>query len=296
VEFEAEQPGFGAAHRVGAQDGVGKLDHPLGADGLDPDVKRPGLARRIDAGLDQPHIFLEDRILRRDPQGKDAVQPALDRWQLVEQCAMLIDEFQTGDDLELFEPRTRQLPRMEKVIPLGERLARISAFEIVSRVEEILPAGLALAAGQRTQTVEAARDRADEAPLALAVGGDRSEHRRHRLVRAMRPPEPLDCDIGAPAGLEQEMNAPLRRARAAKIGMIGTAGSASVRKDEDRLTARHESIGFGDVRARAPPLELLLAVSVNDDAPGPARNLRDHVGPEMGDEIIERGRYGRHRT
>src|SRR3546814_3201241 len=67
-------------------------------------------------------ILLEDRILSRDPQREDAVEPSLDRRQLVEQGAVLIDELQTGDDLELLEADARELARVEKVIPLGQGL------------------------------------------------------------------------------------------------------------------------------------------------------------------------------
>src|SRR3546814_12321226 len=63
-------------------------------------VKRAGLARRIDARLDQPHIFIEDRILGGDPEREDAVEPALDRRQLFEERAILVSELETGHGLE----------------------------------------------------------------------------------------------------------------------------------------------------------------------------------------------------
>src|SRR3546814_7220401 len=123
-------------------------------------------------------ILLEERILGRDPQREDAVEPSLDRRQLVEQGAGLIDELQTGDDLELLEADARELARVEKVIPLGQGLAGVAAFEIIGRIEQVLAARLELAARERAEHVEAASDGADEPTFALAVGRDGAEHRR----------------------------------------------------------------------------------------------------------------------
>src|SRR3546814_7174112 len=127
-------------------------------------------------------ILLEERILGRDPQREDAVEPSLDRRQLVEQGAVLIDELQTGDDLELLEADARELARVEKVIPLGQGLAGVAAFEIIGRIEQVLAARLALAARERAEHVEAASDGADEPQFALDVGRVGAEHLRHRLA------------------------------------------------------------------------------------------------------------------
>src|SRR3546814_11010303 len=82
----------------------------------------------------------------------------------------LIDELQTGDDLELLEADARELARVEKVIPLGQGLAGVAALEIIGRIEQVLAARLALAARERAEHVEAASDGADEQTFALAVG------------------------------------------------------------------------------------------------------------------------------
>src|SRR3546814_4529788 len=84
------------------------------------------LARRIDARLDQPHIFIEDRVLGGDPEREDAVEPALDRRQLFEERAILVSELETGHGLEALHVHARQFVPMEKMIPLGESLDRKS--------------------------------------------------------------------------------------------------------------------------------------------------------------------------
>src|SRR3546814_10415653 len=91
---------------------------------------------------------------------------------------------------------------------------------MIGRIEQVLAARLALAARERAEHVEAASDGADEPTFALAVGRDGAEHRRHRLVGAVGAAEALDRDVGAPPGLEQEMDAPLVRWGATQVGMI----------------------------------------------------------------------------
>jgi hypothetical protein len=56
-----------------------------------------------------------------------------------------------------------QLAADEQMKPGDERRAGKFALEIVGGIKEVLPAGLALAAGESAQAVEAARDRAREA-------------------------------------------------------------------------------------------------------------------------------------
>lgn len=78
---------------------------------------------------------------------------------------------------EILEAGAFQLPALEKVIPADQGGLGVLAFEIVGRIEQVLSTGLALAAGERTETVEPARDRRGEPQFALAVGGDRAEQR-----------------------------------------------------------------------------------------------------------------------
>ena len=81
------------------------------------------------------------------------------------------------------------------------------ALEIVLGPEQALTAGLALAARDGAQRVEAARDRREKALLGLDVGRDRPEQRRLGLVGAVGAPKPLDRPVGLPAGLEQIVDA-----------------------------------------------------------------------------------------
>ena len=92
-------------------------------------------------------------------------------------------------------------------VELAQRVAPVVAFEIVLGPEQALAAGLALAAGDGAERVEAARDRRQEALLGLHVGGDRTEQRRLRLVGAVRAAEALDRGVGLPAGFEQVVDA-----------------------------------------------------------------------------------------
>ena len=62
--------------------------------------------------------------------------------------------------------------------PLDERVFGILAFEVVSRVEEILPAGLPLTACQCAKRIETAGDRADKTAFTPAVGRHWPKDRR----------------------------------------------------------------------------------------------------------------------
>src|SRR3546814_4372811 len=168
------------------------------------------------------------------------------------------------------------------------------AFETVGRIEQVLAAGLALPAGQCAQAVEAPRDRADEAPLAFAIGGHRAEHRRARLVGPVRAPQPLDRGRGLPARLEQEMDAAPGRAAAAEVGMIGPSRAARIGEGEDRLSTRHEIVAVGLASAEHARFELLVAARVKHDTPRTPGHLGDLFAAEVGDQRIERGRDRRH--
>ena len=83
---------------------------------------------------------------------------------------------------------------------LAQRIAGIGAFQIVLGAEQALAAGLALAAGDGAQRVEAPRDRGEEALLGLHIGCNRAEQRRLRLVGSVRAAEALNGGVGFPAG------------------------------------------------------------------------------------------------
>ena len=92
------------------------------------------------------------------------------------------------------------LAGVEQLVELAQRGAGVGAFEIVVGAEQALAAGLALALGDGAERVEAARDRRQEALLALDVGGDRPEQRRLLLVGAVGAPEALDGGVGLQPG------------------------------------------------------------------------------------------------
>src|SRR3546814_9256732 len=108
MKLEAEQTRFGAGYRVFPEHALRDLNDTLGPDRFDAEVERSGFARCVDAGLYEPHIFLENRVLGRDPEREDAVEPALDRRPLVEQGSMLLDKLQACDDLEFLEDSDRK--------------------------------------------------------------------------------------------------------------------------------------------------------------------------------------------
>jgi hypothetical protein len=118
-----------------------------------------------------------------------------------------------------------------------QRVLGVDALEVVGGIEHPLPAGLALAAGQRAQCIEAPRDRAGEPRFALAVGGDRTKQRRAGLVGAVGAPQPLDRTVRAPARLEQEMD-PALLVLGIEAGVIAAARAARIREHEDALGAR----------------------------------------------------------
>ncbi len=130
-----------------------------------------------------------------------------------------------GRRLEALQRAALDLACIEQRVELTQRRAGIGALEIVLGPEQALPAGLPLAARNRAQRVEPARDRAQEPLLGGNVGGDRPEQRRLRLGGAVGAAEALDGGIGLPAGLQQIVDPqPLIAGR--KIGVIAAARAA----------------------------------------------------------------------
>ena len=160
--------------------------------------------------------------------------------------AVVVGERQPGRVLEGLKRAALDLAAVEQEIELPQRGPAIDGFEIVVGAEQALSARLALAAGDRAQRVEAARDGGEEALLRLDVGGDRTEQRRLRLVGAVRAAEALDGGVGLPARFEQIMDAETAVLRA-EIGVVGPAGAAGVREDEDALLVVHEGLRFGEI-------------------------------------------------
>ena len=168
--------------------------------------------------------------------------------------AVLVGEVETGRLLEFGERTALDLAAVDQLVELAQRGAGIGAFEIVVGPEQPLTAGLALPPGDRAERVETARDRRQEALLALDVGRDGPEHRRLFLVGAVRAPETLDRGIGLPARLQQVMDA-LALIAGAEIGVIAAPGAAGIREDEDALVVIHESRCLGEIRRSGPGLD-----------------------------------------
>ena len=146
------------------------------------------------------------------------------------------------------------LAGVEQRVELPQRIARVARFEIVVGAEQALPAGLALALGDRAERVEPPRDGREEALLALDVGRDRTEQRRLRLVGAVRAPEPLNGGVRLPAGLQHVVDAQALILRA-EIGVIGAAGAARVGEDEDALLVILKRLRLGEVRGAGAVLD-----------------------------------------
>src|SRR3546814_3104430 len=98
---------------------------------------------------------------------------------------------------------------MQQSIPGQQRILGIVAFEIVHRIEEILPTRLALPPGKRAERIKPARDRRYESAFAAAIGRHRAKDRRFSLIGAISSAQPLNRAIGPPARFEEEVNAAL---------------------------------------------------------------------------------------
>ena len=105
--------------------------------------------------------------------------------------------------------------------------------------------------------------------------------------------QPLDCAIGAPAWLEQEMHASALVGDI-ETGVIAAAGAAGVREDQDLLAPCHEGVGLGGVRARRAALDQLSAVAANRQTPAPAGDFGDRLLAKAGNDGIERTSDRRH--
>ena len=93
--------GRGPAHRVGAEQRVVADRRPVDHDRLHADIERAGIPRSGDACLHEREEFIEDAVLQVDRQREEAVQPALDRRQLLLQHTILVAELEAGAILEL---------------------------------------------------------------------------------------------------------------------------------------------------------------------------------------------------
>src|SRR5262249_44282705 len=156
--------------------------------------------------------------------------------------------------------------------------------------EESLAAGLALAARDRAQRVETARDRAEKAFFRLHVGRNRPEERRLRLVGAVGTTKALDGGIRLPAGFEEIVDAQPAIPRR-QFGVIATAGAACVAENKDKLRVVHEGGSLGEVGRGGAVLDE-QPVALADDTARTAGDLGDHIGAKALDDLVERARDG----
>ena len=94
------------------------------------------------------------------------------------------------------------------------------------------------------------------------------------LMGTMGAAEPLDGAVGAPARLEQEVDA-LLLVLGIKRGMVGAARATGVGEDQDPLAAFHERRGLDLAGAGRARLELLTAIGAANEPLGAARDLGD---------------------
>src|SRR3546814_16812540 len=100
-------------------------------------------------------------MLVRDRQGEDAVQPSLDRRQLIDQLTFIF-EAKPCPVAEITESDAGEFAAMQKPVPGQKRILGIVAFEVVHRVEAILPAVLTLAPRDGAKCAEQAHDSREE--------------------------------------------------------------------------------------------------------------------------------------
>ena len=147
--FERDETGLGTDHRVCAQEFIGEHREAIDPHGFQSLIKRSGFTRSFDPRFDETKVFVEYGVLERDRQRENAVEPALDRGEIIGQSAIGAFKSEAGPLDEIAEARGLELAVIEQLEPAAERFARVVAFEIVGRVEQVLSAGLALAARQR---------------------------------------------------------------------------------------------------------------------------------------------------
>ncbi len=88
-DLQLEQMGRRPRERVGAKQSIRQDLEALDRDGLDPEIERAGLPCSIDPCFDQRQELIEDRVLQRDRQREDAVEPALDGGKVIDHAAIM---------------------------------------------------------------------------------------------------------------------------------------------------------------------------------------------------------------
>ena len=203
---DGEKPRLRASAGMGVDRTPVGDDEALGAQRLQTGVIRAGCDCAFDAGGEQLFERGEQHVLQVDRERQQPVEEGGDRRQLILD-AVGIHELQPRRVFEGLKRAAFDLAAHEQMIELAQRIAPVVAFQIVLGPKKSLAAGLTLAAGDRAERVEPARDRAQEALLRLHVRRDRAEQGRLRLVGAIRAAEALDGGIGLPSGFEQVVDA-----------------------------------------------------------------------------------------
>ena len=207
-----------------------------------------------------------------------------------------MDELEAGGVLEAGDGPARDAASPQRDVEAPERRLGVGAFEVVALAEQRRVAAahgclaVALTPGNRTQGVEPARDRGDEAPLALHIGGDGPEQRRRSLVRPVGAPEALDGLVRPPARFQQIVDPSLGVGRG-QVRVIAAAGPARHREHQDTLGRVHERGGLGEIGGGGPAAKRqALAPGVGDlqHPARPARDLGDGLVPEAVHDLVER--------
>ncbi len=86
--FERDKTGLGTGHGVRAQEFVGEDREVIDPHGFQSLVERSRLPRSFNPRFDEAEIFIEYGVLERDRQRENAVEPALDRREIVGQPAI----------------------------------------------------------------------------------------------------------------------------------------------------------------------------------------------------------------
>ena len=216
-------PGAGMlVERFATGDGEGIRNN-----GLDADLVAAGLDRLLDIGGYALFQLGEELVLLGDGQRQQPVEELGHGRQLVLQTA-LVDDLEAGRVLETLDVPVLDASAPERAVELAKRRFRVCALQIVAFPEQrgVSAAhgglGIPLAPRDGAQAVETARDGGDEPPFALHVRGYGPEQRRPGLVGAVGPAEALDRLVGAPAGLQQVVDAPLG-VPAAEVRVVAAA-------------------------------------------------------------------------
>ena len=256
----------------------------LGAQSLQPDIVGPRRDSAFDACGQQLLERREQHVLQIDGQRQQAIEKGSDRRQLVLD-AVGVHQLQTGGVLQGLKRAAVHLTPDQKHVELPQRVAPVVAFEVILGPEQALAASLALAARDRAERVEAARDRAQEALLRLHVRGDRTEQRRLCLVGAVGAAETLDRRIGLPAGFEQVVDAQASIPRR-QLGVVAASRAARFRENEDALGVIHEGGRLREV-GRAGTVLDHQPIALADDAARASGHLGHHVGAKALDDLVE---------